>query len=378
VRLTRDQHFFGPGPKRILALDGGGVRGAISVAFLAEMERLLQRKYPDARLGDWFDLVGGTSTGAIIAGALALGASTQEIEEFYRQRARRVFRGSLSRIPGLRSRFDAAALTEEIRRVVGERTLDSPDLITGFALVAKRLDTGSPWIVSNNPRAPYWEAHAGRKRIGNREYRLSELIRASAAAPYFFDPEPISVHESQPTIPFVDGGVTPHNNPAFALFMMSHLRAYNICWPTGTEKLTIVSVGTGSYERSSLPASAPTNPLALAYDALTTLMDNTQSQVLTLMQWLGESLTPWRINREIGSLDGDSPPGGPMFRFVRYDVRLEAEWLKENFDRRLSPLEISRLRDMARPESIPLAYEIGLQAARKQVRPEHFGLPADR
>src|SRR5476651_818174 len=121
----RDIHLFGPGPKRILSLDGGGVRGAISVAFLEEMERLLRTsKGPAAVLGDWFDLIGGTSTGAIIAGGLALGYDTAQLEEFYRVRAQRVFRRFRGRIPGIKSRFDSKLLVEEIEGVVGKRTLD--------------------------------------------------------------------------------------------------------------------------------------------------------------------------------------------------------------------------------------------------------------
>jgi predicted acylesterase/phospholipase RssA len=74
--------LFGPGRKRVLALDGGGVRGAISVAFLERIEELLaQSEGRDVRLGDAFDLVGGTSTGAIIAGALALGYSTAQVKD---------------------------------------------------------------------------------------------------------------------------------------------------------------------------------------------------------------------------------------------------------------------------------------------------------
>ena len=66
---SRDYHLFGPGPKRILSLDGGGVRGAVSVAFLERIEQILDEQAGHkVRLGDWFDLIGGTSTGAIIAG----------------------------------------------------------------------------------------------------------------------------------------------------------------------------------------------------------------------------------------------------------------------------------------------------------------------
>src|SRR6202140_3963023 len=81
---ARDLHYFGPGPKRMLCLDGGGVRGVITVAFLELIEQVLsEREGRDIRLGDWFDLVGGTSTGAVIAGALALGFRTTDLKDFY-------------------------------------------------------------------------------------------------------------------------------------------------------------------------------------------------------------------------------------------------------------------------------------------------------
>ena len=62
-------HLFGPGPKRILALDGGGIRGILTVQFLKRIEKLVRDRTGDnsAVLADYFDLIGGTSTGAIIA-----------------------------------------------------------------------------------------------------------------------------------------------------------------------------------------------------------------------------------------------------------------------------------------------------------------------
>ena len=372
----RDIHLFGPGPKRILSLDGGGVRGAISVAFLAEIERLVRGSIgPVARLGEWFDLIGGTSTGAIIAGGLALGYSTVQLEEFYRVRAQRVFRRSAGRIPGIKSRFDAKLLVEEIERVVGTRSLDTPDLMTGYALVMKRIDTGSTWILANNPRASFWDTPSDNSFIGNRHYRLSNIVRASAAAPFYFDPEVIPIHESQPKGLFIDGGVTVHNNPAFALFQLATLQSHGLCWPVGANNLTIVSVGTGGHRRTlnerDLGFMAP---VRLAYHALASLMDDTETHVLALMQWLGDSQVPWVINREVGSFSNEGLPPGPLFKFVRYDVRLEREWLAENFDQPLTDKQIVGLRQMDDPSNIPLAYEIGRQAAVKQVRPEHIGL----
>jgi patatin-like phospholipase/acyl hydrolase len=77
---ARDRHLFGAGPKRLLSLDGGGVRGVISVAFLERIEAILSAQAGEnVRLGDWFDLIGGTSTGAIIATGLALGKTTADL-----------------------------------------------------------------------------------------------------------------------------------------------------------------------------------------------------------------------------------------------------------------------------------------------------------
>jgi nucleotide-binding universal stress UspA family protein len=77
------------GPKRLLALDGGGVRGIITLELLHEMERVLGEGDESFVLADYFDYVAGTSTGAVIATALALGHRVATIQERYRTRRRR-------------------------------------------------------------------------------------------------------------------------------------------------------------------------------------------------------------------------------------------------------------------------------------------------
>src|SRR5437867_7468514 len=135
----RDRHLFDPGPKRLLALDGGGVRGAITVAFLQQIELVLRKHLgkDEVHLGDWFDLVGGTSTGSIIAGALALGYTTADVKRFYLELAPRVFKRPFWRIMGLQAKFDAQSLRKEIESIVGECRLDSEKLITGLCIVTK-------------------------------------------------------------------------------------------------------------------------------------------------------------------------------------------------------------------------------------------------
>src|SRR5262249_55408419 len=144
-------------------------------------------------LCEWFDLIGGTSTGAIIASALALGYRAAEVRKFYDSLAPRVFRRSFWRIPGLLAKFDRRRLVSELHAVFGDRTLDTNDLRTGLGLVSKRLDTGSCWVIANNAKSKYWETPSDNSFVGNRSYRLINLIRASAAAPVFFDPELIQI-----------------------------------------------------------------------------------------------------------------------------------------------------------------------------------------
>lgn len=385
----RDRHLFCPGPKRILALDGGGVRGAITVAFLERIEEVLsERMRRPVRLAHWFDLIGGTSTGSIIAGALSMGFSVADIKRFYLELAPKVFKRSFLRIVGLRAKFDARALREEIERVVGEVTLGGDQLITGFCLVTKRMDTGSPWILANNPRAPFWKTEppdvktGAKGHIGNQHYRLANLIRASTAAPFYFDPEWISIVEGEKPGLFIDGGVTPHNNPSLRLFLLAMLKAYKLCWTTGPENLTIVSVGTGTHRDRTIPEELGMGRTArLAIHALTSLISDVENFVLLQMQYLGECLTPWRIDAELGALVGEAPCNGKSFRFMRYNVILELDWIKQELGdyrveqalgRKLTEVDVLRMRSMDDPTIIEDVYKIARIAAEKQVKPEHW------
>ena len=73
------------GPRKLLACDGGGIRGIISIGILARIESELRKSSgnPKLVLADYFDYVAGTSTGAIIATLIALGHSGDEIRDFY-------------------------------------------------------------------------------------------------------------------------------------------------------------------------------------------------------------------------------------------------------------------------------------------------------
>jgi hypothetical protein len=271
------------------------------------------------------------------------------------------------------------------------------------------MDTGSPWILANNPRAPYWED--GVNHAGNKHYKLATLVRASTAAPHYFDPEilPITAERTPPpesasvemSTPwfarvttalleraglkkkpffnpkthglFIDGGVTPHNNPSFAVLQMAMLKAFHICWPVGPDNLSVTSIGTGTYRpRLSFEQLGFTRYAQLAYHALMSLMTDAEMMILAQMQWLGESPQPWVINSEIGTLADDGPPSGKMFRFLRYDVKLEVDWLRNELDVKATENDIVRFRGMDDPGIVQAIYDIAKMAARKQIKYEHY------
>ena len=156
---------------------GAGCVGIIELAFLERIEKILRSKSDRGdtiRLCEYFDLVGGTSTGSIIAACLALGMSVAEILKMYRSLGSVVFKARRWKIPGLAPRFDASGLTGLLAEIFGDRgPLESDDLRTGFAAMARRFATGSSWLISN-PKAPYWQDPPDRSFVGNRHYRLTE------------------------------------------------------------------------------------------------------------------------------------------------------------------------------------------------------------
>ena len=113
-------------------------------------------------------------------------------------------------------------------------------------------------------------------------------------------------------------------------------------------------------------------PLRVTLTSLLSLMGDTETLALAQMQWLGECPDPWEINSEIKTLSEAIPAGHRWFRFMRYDVRLEAAWLKTNLDVTLSETDIARYRNMDDPGISDAIYDLGRIAARKQVKAEHF------
>jgi len=372
--LSKDEHLQARGPKRILSLDGGGLRGIVSLVYLKRIETLLRSRHgndPDFRLSHYFDLIAGTSTGAIIAAGLAIGLSVDELIERYESMGNKVFRSRWWRKGIWRERYDERALIEELKSVFGERTLGDDSLQTGLLIVTKRMDTGSPWPLGNNPAGAYFRGGPDADFLANADYPLWRVVRASTAAPVFFAPEEITIAR-QPGHPpveglFVDGGVSPHNNPALQAFMYATLDGFRLRWPTGEDRMLIVSLGTGSADpsrQSSILAASD------GIKALTSLMDDCGDLVETVMQWLSHSPTARTIDGEIGDLAGDLLTEHPAFTYQRYQLDLRPTTLKALMPE-LSPKAIKSLTAMDRPANLPILKQLAERTA-DAIAPDHF------
>jgi predicted acylesterase/phospholipase RssA len=383
--LTRNEHFDASGPKRILSLDGGGLKGIITLGFLAQVESLLRERHGNDdkfRLGHYFDLIAGTSTGAIIAAALARGMTVAKVTDYYLSMGEKVFKRSWFRKGVIRARYDDDKLRELLTDVLGQGVmLGDESLLTGLLIVTKRLDTGSPWPLANNPRGRYFEASADGTRIGNKDYPLWQVVRASTAAPAFFDPEMFTITQGDSSRKaesgtFVDGGVSPFNNPALQAVMYATLGGYRVNWPTGDDKLFVVSVGTGAAN----PEHAPSKIAAEgAVKALLSLMDDCATLVETMMQWMSSGTKINRIDRELGDLGGDLVAAAPLFSYVRYNVSFEPNAVKRLIPE-LTGKKIDSLSAMDETDNLQTWKQLGELAAAEKVEetdfPRNFDLPA--
>ncbi len=373
---SRDEHLFGPGPKRVLALDGGGVRGILTLQYLKCIETLLRKRVnnnPDFRLCHYFDLIGGTSTGSIIATGLALGWTVEKLEGLYNELSEQVFKRTFWRRGYLQAKFPRAPLMKALTMQFGERTLGSSELQTGLMIMTKRLDTGSPWPLMNNPRGRYFDPqHKKRTSTPNKDFLLREVVRASTAAPHYFDPERLPIAKDVSGA-FVDGGVSPHNNPALQLLLMATTEGFGLGWPTGAEKLLLVSIGTGAQEiRMSAQEVMNMSSAKVSLHALTSLMNDCDAMNQTMLQWMSRSPTAWSIDREIGDLRGDVLGGHPLLSYLRYNVVLDQEWLKTHLQIDLKAGEVKGLQEMDKPKNMSKLAFLGGKAAQKQIKPAHF------
>lgn len=355
------------GPYKLLALDGGGIRGLITLEVLEKIESILRESLgkKDLLLGEYFDYIAGTSTGAIIGTALSWGMSVKEVKEFYEESGKKMFQKKYVFLPGfLFNKYGNKNLSNKLKEVFGEdTTFGSDKLKTLLMLVMRNANTDSPWPVSNNPYAKYNDTS---KPDSNLNLPLWQLVRASTAAPTFFLEEKVELGNRK--FSFVDGGVTCYNDPAFQLFLMATLEPYKLMWPTGEDNMLLVSVGTGL--TPNINQKSKSNILDVAKKTPGALMLATQYQQDLLCRTFGKCLCGDIINREVGDMVGAKGPAEPkLFTYMRYNAKLTREGLDllgglDDID----PKQVEQMDSVQHMEELKL---IG-KAIAKQVNPEHF------
>lgn len=240
---------------KVLAIDGGGIRGVIPAVLLDRLDQLAQAKLlnknkapqPIARL---FDIVVGTSTGGIIATGIAAPKdgtpraarmSPRDLVDLFTRRGQEVFPNSGSRLRRIRAlfgpKYDAAPIERILTEYLGDTQLSQA--ITNLLVTSYNLETRDVKFFK-------CRRHVTPARAEDRDYLLRDVVRATSAAPTYFPPAYISAIGTSAKEELTDGGVYV-NNPA----LCGYIEALKLYSRQGEKPdVLVVALGTGNARQS--------------------------------------------------------------------------------------------------------------------------------
>ena len=210
---------------RILTLDGGGEKGFYTLGVLKEIEAMINRPFCEK-----FDLIFGTSTGAIIAALISLGKSIDVIHTHYK-----------NYLPSIMKACTKSKRSKELEKLANEVFGNSTfgEVKTGLGIVCARWDFETPMIFKSNIA----QAH-GRKAtfIPGFGCTISEAVQASCSAYPFFERKKLTTGNGD-LIELIDGGYCANNPTLYAIAdaVMALKEDY--------ENLRVVSIGVGVYPK---------------------------------------------------------------------------------------------------------------------------------
>jgi hypothetical protein len=294
-------------PKRILSIDHGAAGAFIAFELLAEIERRLQLRYGESRfvLSDYFDLIGGVGTGAVIATNLALGLPVSIAKQMYTSIVDNLLATKSRFLTRFKHGYDPTPLTKALRTLYGDTDLRSPEFKTCLLLVITRLDIGQLAYFTNISHEtsgfPY------------NTLTISDLLYSCLSLPTYLPPLQVPISSGENAL-FQSGIVCVGGNPTLYLFLHATSPSFAFQWRTGERWLQIFSIGTGQTKAEKLYKGA-------ADISLLSLVTN----VVKIQQMGAEELNRLMLQK---FARGEAPDGEferVPFSRQRYDIRLDAD-----------------------------------------------------
>lgn len=364
-------------PRRLLAIDGGGLAGLIPAEALILVEQQLNQLTGTQKpLCDRFDLIGGTSTGAILAAGLAMGKSATELRDFYLKFGHEIFTKSLLPVQ-FWHKYPSGPLEKYLKEVLLETTTLGSDLLrTQILIVTKNATLGNDWFFTNNPKGRFFK--------NNSELPLWKVVRASTAAPTYFPPQTIAIPDDagkKQNYEFVDGGVSSYNNPSLQVFLEATIPDYGHGWPMGADRLVLLSLGTGFNSITIPPGKASGyNLINWGEYVVKEMMNEANLQQNVLMHLIGKrpeaersATTELTSSGAAAGVPSESAlnlldAGLAADKLVTYQ-RVTVGLTRKRLDQLgLHDVDPVKVREMDAADQIPNMQRIGAAVAKEQVR----------
>jgi patatin-like phospholipase/acyl hydrolase len=296
--------------KKILSIDGGGIRGIIPATILAQIEKQTGRP-----IAETFDLIAGTSTGGILALALSKAAesgkaqySAEELIDLYAEHGDEIFhRSAWRRISTLRGlsdeRYGHEALENLLRQYMGDEVLGNA--LTHVLVSTYDIENRQPFFFKS------W-------RDESKQVEMWQAARATSAAPTYFEPALVRVVNDD--LALVDGGVYI-NNPAVSAFAEAR-RLYQ-----DEAEFLVLSLGTGELTRPiPYEAAKGWGLAAWAIPILSVVLDGVSRAVdYQMRQMLGDNYYRYQVELTTASDDMDNASRANIEALKRQSAELVAQ-----------------------------------------------------
>jgi len=297
--------------KRILSIDGGGLRGVFSVSFLATVEDAIGDK-----ISNYFDLIAGTSTGGIIALGLGMGYRAKEVLGFYEELGPYIF-DCVPLWQNIRhlwfTKYSEVRLKNALLAVFGEKKLG--DSVKRLLIPSMDLETGEVYI--------YRTSHHQRFHRDSR-IKVVDVALSTASAPTYFP-----AHRTESGTPLIDGGMFANNPLSIAV-----AEAIGVLgWPRESIQALSIGCATEPYDAGLLEKW----PLGIGYWAfklIEVFMVGQSSSSTRIAETLIGHDRVIRVNPAIGKIPYslDAVKEIPILKYLGYsEAGKILDKLKKNF-----------------------------------------------